>query len=124
MVSDIRSNYYSIICDEYTDISNKEQLTFCLCWIDEQFEAQAIKDILLRLQLSLADCRGQCYDGANNMLGSKSGVAQQILALQPKALATHCHGHSLNLSVKDTVRNSSFESQVNEQLQYMTGGDL
>ena len=131
LVSDIRSNYYSIICDEYTDISSKEQLTFCLRWIDEQFEAHedfigfyhirdiksdticmAIKDILLRLQLSLADCRGKCYDGANNMLGSKSGVAQQILALQPKALATHCHGHSLSLSVKDTVRNCKLLSDT------------
>ena len=46
------------------------------------------------------------------MLGSKSGVAQQILALQPKALATHCHGHSLSLSVMDTVRNCTLLSDT------------
>ena len=67
---------------------NKEQLTFCLRWIDENIEAHedfigfyqisnieavtitsAIKDALTRLQLSLNECRGQCYDGASNMLG-------------------------------------------------------
>ena len=35
------------------------------------------------------------------MMGKNSGVAQQILKEQPKALVTHCHGHSLSLSLKD-----------------------
>ena len=41
--------------------------------------------------------------GASNMMGKKSGVSTQIKALQPKALETHCHGHSLNLAIKDTT---------------------
>ena len=61
----------------------------------------AIKDILLRLNLSLQNCRGQTYDGASNMMGKRSGVATQIQSLQPKAIITHCHGHSLSLAVKD-----------------------
>ena len=28
------SKFFSIICDEYTDVSNKEQLSFCILWID------------------------------------------------------------------------------------------
>ena len=32
----------------------------------------AIKDMLLKLQLSLVNYRGQCYDGASNMMGHKS----------------------------------------------------
>ena len=64
-----------------------------------------IKAVLLKLQLSLAYCRGQCYDGASNMLGHKTGVAKRIQDVQPKAHPTHCHGHSLSLSVKDTVKN-------------------
>ena len=32
------------------------------------------------------------------MLGCKSGVAKQIKDHQPKALETHCHGHSLSPS--------------------------
>ena len=36
---------------------------------------QLIKDVLVRLSLPLEHCRGQCYDGASNMSGRRSGVA-------------------------------------------------
>ena len=94
---EIRETIFATICDEYTDVSNKEQLTICLRWADDYLESHedligfyeltnikserivaAIKDALLRTQLSLGKCRGQCYDGASNMLGKKSGVATQI----------------------------------------------
>ena len=58
------------------------------------------KDILLRFNLNLDNCRGQTYDGASNIMGKHSGVATQILAEQAKAIATHCFGHSLSLAVK------------------------
>ncbi|XP_074609646.1 zinc finger MYM-type protein 1-like [Acropora palmata] len=124
LVADIRVEFFAIIADEYTDVSNKEQLTICIRWIDKGLEVHedflgffnipdtgaetivsVIKAVLLKLQLSLAYCRGQCYDGASNMLGHKTGVAKRIQDVQPKAHPTHCHGHSLSLSVKDTVRN-------------------
>ena len=114
------NDIFSIMCDEYTDQSNKEQMTFCVRTVDDCLEVEedflgfyevqniksdtlvaAIKDILLRLNLQLASCRGQTYDGASNMFGKKSGVAAQILALQPLALAIHCFGHSLSRAVKD-----------------------
>ena len=41
------------------------------------------------------------YDGANSMIGKKSGVATKLLVEQPQALVTHCQGHSLSLAVKD-----------------------
>ncbi|XP_066925948.1 zinc finger MYM-type protein 1-like [Clytia hemisphaerica] len=115
-----QNDIFSIMCDEYTDQSNKEQMTFCVRTVDNQLEVEedflgyyevhniksdtlvaAIKDILLRLNLPLESCRGQTYDGASNMFGKKSGVATQILTLQPMALAIHCFGHSLSLAVKD-----------------------
>ena len=65
----------------------------------------AIKDILHRFNLNLEDCRGQTYDGANNMLEQHSGVATQTLAEEPKAVVTHCHGHSLSLPVKFLTSN-------------------
>ena len=40
------------------------------------------------------------------MLGKDSGVAKQICDIQPRAHPTHCHTHSLNLSVKDMTTNS------------------
>jgi len=65
---------------------------------------RVINDILLRINLSLNDCRGQTYDGASNMMGKRSGVSTQFLAIQPKAVAIHCQGHSLSLSVKSMTR--------------------
>ncbi len=41
------------------------------------------------------------------MAGAKSGVAVQIQEKAPKALFTHCYGHALNLSVNDTIRQST-----------------
>ena len=72
----------------------------------------AIKDVLLKLQLSLANCRGQCYDGASNKMGHKTGVAKRIQDLQPKAYPSHCHGHSLSLSVKDATKNCKLLSHT------------
>ena len=72
----------------------------------------AIKDMLLRMQITLDNCRGQCYDGANNMLGKKSGVAKQIFEIQPKAHYSHCHCHSLSLSVKDLTKQSKLLSDT------------
>lgn len=33
---------------------------------------------MLRLGLPFSDCRGQCYDGANVMSGTRNGVAKQL----------------------------------------------
>ena len=49
-------------------------------------------------------CRGQCYDGASTMRGSKSGVATQLLREESRAIYMHCYGHALNLAVGDTVK--------------------
>lgn len=40
LVSDIQKAIsFAIICDEYTDISNKEQLTICIRWVDDSLVA-------------------------------------------------------------------------------------
>ena len=57
-----------------------------------------LKDVLLRLNLSMKKIRGQCYDGASSMCGIKTGVAKQIRDIEPRAFYTHCYGHSLNLA--------------------------
>ena len=114
LVLKISGGFFSIRCDEYTDSSNKEQLTIWIRWVDKELEAHkdflgfynvpeigaetimsAIKDVLLKLQLSLVNCRGQCFDGASNMVGHKTGVAKRIQDLQPKSyLLTVMYTHS------------------------------
>ena len=48
----------------------------------------------------------QCHDDATNMLRKTFGVATQIFEEQPKSHYTHCHAHSLPLSVKDVTRST------------------
>ena len=87
------------MADEYTDITNNEQFSFCIRHpVDDNLEvkedfldfcalkniksgevANAIKDILLTFNL-----------GASNMIGKMSGVATKLLVEQPKALVTYC----------------------------------
>ncbi|KAJ8024350.1 Zinc finger MYM-type protein 1 [Holothuria leucospilota] len=122
-VSDAK--FFSILADECTDASNEEQLLICLRWIDQALEPNedfvgfyeipniaantivgAIKDVLMRLNLSLYNCWGQCFDAGGLMAGSRNGVAAQILSEVKKAHLTHCHGHALSLAVKDTTEGS------------------
>ena len=122
LLKKIEGNIYSTMCDEYTDCSNHKQLTFCLGWVNalkahETFLGfykipdiksstivSVIKYILMRYQLSMENFRDQCYDGASNMLKKTSGVAVELQKLQPKANYTHCHVHSLYVSVKDATK--------------------
>ena len=109
-----RAQWFSLIADEATDVSNKEQLTVCIRWVDEDFNihedpvelihvpktdsatlTSALKDCLIRLCLSISQCRGQAYDGASNMSGHLNGVAVQIDV--PAALFLHCFAHCTNL---------------------------
>ena len=94
--------YYTIIADDVTDNSNKEQFVVCLHWVDHDLVTHeeivrlyavdnitsetlvnSLKDVLLRMGLSVQNCLGQCYDSANNMVGLKSSVATQIQKRKP-----------------------------------------
>ena len=80
------SGFFSIMADETTDKSNTEKVVIVILHVDielvahEEFVglsmvdsidattlADYIKDCLLRMDFSLNNCRGQCYDGASNM---------------------------------------------------------
>ena len=63
----------------------------------------AIKDVLQRLHLPMSRCRGQC-DGAITMKGPRSVVAKQLFDEEPRAIYTHCYGHSLNLAISDILQ--------------------
>jgi len=119
------SSFLTIMVDETTDKSNKEQLTLIIRCLDPNFDVfeefmglyslhsttaasivSSILDALLRLEIPLSQIRGQCYDGCRTMAGAKSSVAVQIQEKAPKAVFTHYYGHALNLSVNDTIMQS------------------
>ena len=113
------------MADECTDSANNEQLVICFRWVDHKLEVHedfvglysipnvsastifsVINDCLMRMNLQWNRCRGQCYDGAANMAGVRNGVATRVLRVEPRALYTHCYGHSLSLSMCDTMKHS------------------
>lgn len=40
------------------------------------------------------------------MSGAKSGVAKRISDEEPRAVYTHCYGHSINLAACDAIKQS------------------
>lgn len=81
--------------DETTDVSNKKQITIVMRRIDEDLEVYegflglyqvapvvadslvaVIKDVMTRINLSMSNLCGQCYDGCSTMGGARSGAAR------------------------------------------------
>lgn len=115
--------FLSIMIDETTDVSNREQVVVCLRWVDRGLQAHeefiglhavestaatvlvgVVRDVLARLNVSINKIRGQCYDGASAMSGSRGGVAALIQQEEPRAIYTHCYGHALNLACGDAIK--------------------
>ena len=113
------SGSFTLMCNECMDISNKEYLTICLRWVDQNLHdhknfiglyqvngitadtlTDSIKDVLLQLQIDLSMCRGQCYDGASNMSYIKNSVAAQITSTEKWAVYMHCYAYALNLAFR------------------------
>lgn len=112
------ARWYSILCDEVTDESNREQLSVVLRFVDsncnirEEFLdfvdtkritgevlARKLKETLVKYDLDFQDCRGQGYDGASNMSSTGAGVQGRLTAENPKAVYIHCNSHILNLCI-------------------------
>lgn len=123
IANSVSGQWYTIMVDETTDVSNTEQLVFCIRYVDSTLEVHeefiglyslestsaesifsTVQDILLRMNLRIENCRGQCYDGASSMAGHKSGVAKKVMDLESRALYTHCYGHALNLAAQDSIK--------------------
>ena len=115
-----RAKFFSIVADEVTDCSNKEQLSLVLRYVHpDTFQihedliqfiecdtgitgcalADKMIDTISALGLNLQNLRGQAYDGAGNMSGKTNGAAAIISSSYPLALYLHCASHSLNLAV-------------------------
>ncbi|KAL5514956.1 hypothetical protein EMCRGX_G000052 [Ephydatia muelleri] len=124
--------------DETTDESNKEQVVICFRWVDDEldvhedffglYETESTEAIALLtiihdvLSISIIKLRGQCYDGASAMSGCKAGVAKLILDEEPRAIYTHCFGHSLNLACNDTIKQCAIVWE--EALEYVKETDM
>ncbi|KAE8749151.1 hypothetical protein FOCC_FOCC004058 [Frankliniella occidentalis] len=117
------SEFFSLIMDEASDEGTKKQMSINVRVVNEDLESEEIflglyevssttgenlikvaLDALTRLQLPLANLRGQTYDAGSNMRGAVKGVQGRIRELQPLAVYVHCFNHSLNLALQDTAK--------------------
>lgn len=124
-----RAKFYSIIADEVTDISNREELSLVIRYIHEGQIREVILDFveveritewvlvgaivkwLRDHNISPADMRGQCYDGASNMPEARSGVRAVVQEFAPMVMYFHCAAHRLNLAVVSACSTPSFRLQ-------------
>ena len=86
-----QAEFFTIMTDKCVDGANKEQLVISFRYVDENLDVHEfsglyecpnilantfvarLQDVMLRLNLQLSCCRGQCYDSGCNMAGCKSG---------------------------------------------------
>lgn len=124
ILNEIRAeSFYSIILDETTDCSCREQISFCIRTSTQTLESReyflgfyetastsaetlftVVQDCLLRFNLNLHNCRGQCYDGASNVSGNITGLQRRIQNQEPRAVFVHCLAHNINLVAQDAMR--------------------
>lgn len=126
------TDFFSIVVDETDDLSCKLQLIICIRWVDDDLNAHEefiglnklemidapsvtsmIKDVLLQMNLSMQNARGQCYDGCSS-LGEKKNVATQIKQCEPRCLYCDRCGRSLSLTCVDLIKNIRL---INEALE-------
>ncbi|XP_022858370.1 zinc finger MYM-type protein 1-like [Olea europaea var. sylvestris] len=114
IIKDVGDSLFSILVDEFCDVSMKEQMSIVLRYVDnsghvnERFigiehvtstTALSLKDaidkVFSRYNLSMSRLRGQGYDGASNMLGKFNGLKTLILKESSCAFYIHCFAHQL-----------------------------
>ena len=140
IVSEIKkAKFYSIMADEVTDISNKEQLSVSFRYLQgdsvkevfldfievERITGRVLADAILKSlgtwDLPVKNMRGQCYDGASNMAGARSGCNAIIQEVAPQAIYHHCAAHRLNLAIVSACKISAFrntESYIGEMSRF------
>lgn len=136
---------FSILVDETKDTSKKEQLSFVIRFVDNEFNvfekalgcyhmvkcnastlSQEIQKIVMENNLDINKCIAQCYDGASVMCGVFSGVQKRIADVVPQAIFVHCYAHRLNLCLIHSIQNNSivvnFFDTVQSLYKYLMNG--
>ncbi|XP_042404883.1 zinc finger MYM-type protein 1-like [Zingiber officinale] len=117
IIKDIGNSLFSVLVDESRDVSMKEQMSVVLRYVDSSGHVNerfigiehvtsttslslkaAIDKMFSKYNLSIANVRGQGFDGASNMQGKFNGLKALILKENPCAFYIHCFAHQLQLA--------------------------
>ena len=124
----IEAGVHAISADEVTNCRD-QILSICLRYANneneifelfmefvelERITGEAIGNAIIRFYIDIgveiAECRGQCYDGAANMQSQKKGSASYVLKESPKAIVTHCCSRNLNLSLASSCKHLEIDN--------------
>ena len=127
-----KAQCFTIIADEVTDCSNKEQLCLAIRYVnpdnytihedlvtfiecDDGITGQAVAEKILNFlkrHLDPSKLRGQAYDGAGNMSGKTKGAAARISSEFPLAHYSHCASHCLNLAIVNSFDEVNIRNMI------------
>ncbi|XP_057526353.1 uncharacterized protein LOC130805588 [Amaranthus tricolor] len=119
IIEEVGDGYFSILADESSDVSQKEQLALVLRFVNRENGSvvehflgilhvgdttalslkNTIMSLLMEHSLSPSMIRGQGYDGASNMRGEINGLKTLIMNDTPRAYYIHCFAHQLQLTL-------------------------
>ena len=119
--------FFSIIADESSDVTKREQLSFSFRTCNDEYEVSEdfigifecsqglssdallsyIEDILLRYHLDGKKMAGMGFDGAAAMRCLAKKMKENVA---PNALYIHCLAHCNELVVKDAIKESTLLS--------------
>ena len=123
-----RARFFSVIADEVTNAANREELPSVQQYVPGSEIKEVFVDFIevaritgrvlvpsilqwLRVHgLSPSDMRCQCYDGASNMSGARTGCKSTVQHEAPLAMYYHCAAHRLNLTVVSACNIQAFKN--------------
>ena len=129
----VDAQYFSILCDEASDTSNKEQLSFCLRYVVKKGKTckdflkfvhckpgltgkylfKEVVDTINELELDLKNCWRQVYDDSGAVSGVVNGLSALILKENENTLYTHCANHRLNLAMSISYKITTIRKFMN-----------
>ncbi|XP_063427379.1 zinc finger MYM-type protein 1-like [Mytilus trossulus] len=125
------SKFFTLIADETTDTSTREQISVYLRYLERdtitnkisvkkdfldftmatsttgEHLAELLIETLISAVIIAMNMRTQGYDGAANMSGIYKGVQARTCEMVPGAMYVHCKTHCLNLSIVHSCKDTS-----------------
>ncbi|XP_039053351.1 zinc finger MYM-type protein 1-like [Hibiscus syriacus] len=132
---EIGKDVFAILVDESSDVSKKEQMAMVLRYVDRLGVVKeifigvvhvtdtssltlkaAIDSVFTDNKLSMAQVRGQGYDGASNMCSEFNGLKALILRDNKSTYYVHCFAHQLQLVIVAVAKSHDGAHEFFEQL--------